>query len=180
MPILAILIALVGSLFLSALPARALPSEPLAAPSHVQQLPLSKVMLYSSGVGYFQHDGTVQGESHVDLRFTVDQINDVLKRRTAIHRSCRVGLLWTTPPSMIGLTFTCLRYPDVRSPLSWIFTSHYMGLAPSSYRSSMPHYSHACMETLSMSRRKIEANGTRRRTDGDGQVVALTGRAPAG
>ena len=29
--------------------------------------------------GHFQHDGTVQGESRVDLRFTVDQINDVFK-----------------------------------------------------------------------------------------------------
>jgi len=44
-----------------------------------QTLPLSKVVLYSSGVGYFEHDGTVQGQGHVDLRFTVDQINDVLK-----------------------------------------------------------------------------------------------------
>ena len=53
-------------------------SEPMPALS-AQALPLSKVVLYSSGVGYFEHDGTVQGHGHVDLRFTVDQINDVLK-----------------------------------------------------------------------------------------------------
>lgn len=53
-------------------------SEPMP-PSPAEALPLSKVVLYSSGVGYFQHDGTVQGEGHVDLRFTIDQINDVLK-----------------------------------------------------------------------------------------------------
>jgi len=53
-------------------------SEPMP-PSPAQALPLSKVVLYSSGVGYFRHDGTVQGEGRVDLRFTIDQINDVLK-----------------------------------------------------------------------------------------------------
>jgi hypothetical protein len=53
-------------------------SEPMPALA-AQTLPLSKVVLYSSGVGYFEHDGTIAGHGHVDLRFTVDQINDVLK-----------------------------------------------------------------------------------------------------
>ncbi|MET0516512.1 MAG: hypothetical protein ABW047_14430, partial [Nitrospiraceae bacterium] len=42
-------------------------------------LPLSKIVLYSSGVGYFQHDGTVQDRAKLDLRFNVNQINDLLK-----------------------------------------------------------------------------------------------------
>jgi len=42
-------------------------------------LPLSKIMLYSSGVGYFQHDGTVNNRTELDLRFNVSQINDILK-----------------------------------------------------------------------------------------------------
>jgi len=42
-------------------------------------LPLSKIMLYSSGVGYFQHDGTVNNRTQLDLRFNVSQINDILK-----------------------------------------------------------------------------------------------------
>nr|MBA2253131.1 hypothetical protein [Nitrospirales bacterium] len=79
MKTLALLISLLSIPFLSTLPAPASPMEPATAPLPLHQLPLSKVVLYSSGVGYFQHDGTVQGESHVDLRFTVDQINDVLK-----------------------------------------------------------------------------------------------------
>lgn len=52
--------------------------EPML-PSLAQTLPLSKVVLYSSGVGYFQHEGTVQDKGRVDLRFTIDQMNDVLK-----------------------------------------------------------------------------------------------------
>ena len=42
-------------------------------------LPLSKIVLYSSGVGYFQHDGTVRDRAQVDLRFNVNQVNDLLK-----------------------------------------------------------------------------------------------------
>jgi hypothetical protein len=75
----ATLISLLGVLFLSTDPAPASQIEPANSALQTNKLPLSKVVLYSSGVGYFQHDGTVQGESHVDLRFTVDQINDVLK-----------------------------------------------------------------------------------------------------
>ena len=42
-------------------------------------LPLSEVILYSSGVGYFQRDGEVEGRARVDLRFKADDINDLLK-----------------------------------------------------------------------------------------------------
>ncbi len=42
-------------------------------------LPLSKIVLYSSGVGYFQHDGSLKDRAQLDLRFNVLQINDILK-----------------------------------------------------------------------------------------------------
>jgi hypothetical protein len=42
-------------------------------------LPLSKIVLYSSGVGYFQHDGSLNNRTQLDLRFNVSQINDILK-----------------------------------------------------------------------------------------------------
>jgi hypothetical protein len=42
-------------------------------------LPLSKIVLYSSGVGYFQHDGTIIDRSQLDLRVSAGQINDILK-----------------------------------------------------------------------------------------------------
>lgn len=42
-------------------------------------LPLSKIILYSSGVGYFQHDGTVTDRTQWDLRLQTNQINDLLK-----------------------------------------------------------------------------------------------------
>ena len=42
-------------------------------------LPLSKIVLYSSGMGYFQHDGTVNNRTRLDLRMHASQINDMLK-----------------------------------------------------------------------------------------------------
>lgn len=42
-------------------------------------LPLTKIVLYSSGVGYFQHDGTVNNRMQLDLRLHTNQINDMLK-----------------------------------------------------------------------------------------------------
>src|SRR5262245_29879260 len=43
------------------------------------RLPLSELILYSSGVGYFERVGEVEGRAEVDLRFKVDDINDLLK-----------------------------------------------------------------------------------------------------
>ena len=42
-------------------------------------LPLSKVVMFNSGVGYFEHRGDVEGDAKVDLQFRVDDINDLLK-----------------------------------------------------------------------------------------------------
>ena len=42
-------------------------------------LPLSKVVLYTSGVGYFQRDGGVEENAQVELRFKTEDINDLLK-----------------------------------------------------------------------------------------------------
>ncbi len=42
-------------------------------------LPLSKVVMFNSGVGYFEHQGTVDGNARVSFRFRVEDINDLLK-----------------------------------------------------------------------------------------------------
>ena len=42
-------------------------------------VPVAKVVLFSSGVGYFEHAGTVQGNGSTMLRFRTSQINDILK-----------------------------------------------------------------------------------------------------
>lgn len=42
-------------------------------------VPVTKVLLFSSGVGYFEHAGSVRGNSATELRFKTSQINDILK-----------------------------------------------------------------------------------------------------
>jgi len=44
-----------------------------------ESLPIRKIVLYRSGVGYFERDGQVGGNAEVQLRFNTDQINDILK-----------------------------------------------------------------------------------------------------
>ncbi len=64
------------------------PSDSPAGPAEVPapaaqvggpQLPVAQCILYSSGVGYFQREGTVEGNARVDLTFPVQDINDLLK-----------------------------------------------------------------------------------------------------
>src|SRR5262249_51004667 len=43
------------------------------------QLPIGRVVLFSSGVGYFQREGQVEGNARVDLSFDVKDINDLIK-----------------------------------------------------------------------------------------------------
>ncbi len=42
-------------------------------------LPVTRVVLFSSGVGYFEHRGMVSGEASVSLPFRSDEVNDALK-----------------------------------------------------------------------------------------------------
>jgi hypothetical protein len=42
-------------------------------------LPVTQVVLFSSGVGYFQREGPVEGTQRVDLRFPAAEVNDLLK-----------------------------------------------------------------------------------------------------
>jgi hypothetical protein len=51
--------------------------EPASAPQ--VQLPIGQVVLFSSGVGYYQREGSVEGDARVDLSFPVTDINDLIK-----------------------------------------------------------------------------------------------------
>ena len=56
---------------------------PLCAAAQTEEkdvtVPISSLVLFTSGVGYFQHDGTVEGNARMELTFSSDQINDLLK-----------------------------------------------------------------------------------------------------
>jgi hypothetical protein len=60
-------------LLAAGLPALAQPQQGKA------DLPISRIVLFSSGVGYFQRDGHVEGNARIDLQFSASNINDLLK-----------------------------------------------------------------------------------------------------
>jgi hypothetical protein len=54
------------------------------APAVDSRLPVRRVVLYKSGIGYFEHLGEVQGSQNVTIEFTSGQLNDVLKSLTTL------------------------------------------------------------------------------------------------
>ncbi len=48
------------------------------------KLPVERVVLYKSGVGYFEHEGQVRGDQSVNIDFTSGQLNDVLQSLTVL------------------------------------------------------------------------------------------------
>ena len=49
-------------------------------------LPLESVVLFTSGVGYFQHAGEVTGDATVEMQFAADDVNDLLKSMVVLDR----------------------------------------------------------------------------------------------
>ena len=43
------------------------------------ELPITRIVLFNSGVGFFEHNGKVDGDRRVELKFRTDDVNDLLK-----------------------------------------------------------------------------------------------------
>ena len=69
--------------------ARAQTQTPKAAPT--ADLPLRQVALFSSGVGYFERAGTVQGDADIPMSFRAGQLSDVLKSLVLFDAKGRVA-----------------------------------------------------------------------------------------
>ncbi|HXX46385.1 MAG TPA: carboxypeptidase regulatory-like domain-containing protein [Candidatus Acidoferrales bacterium] len=52
--------------------------------SSTSKLPIRRVVLYKTGVGYFEHLGHIQGDQDVRIDFTSGQLNDVLQSLTIL------------------------------------------------------------------------------------------------
>ena len=68
---------------LMSLPAEGIAEEQGGIISHQMQLnemlPLEKVVLFSSGVGYFEHRGYVEGNTSLEVAFATEEMADILK-----------------------------------------------------------------------------------------------------
>jgi hypothetical protein len=60
------------------------PAPRAAAPPASARLPVRRVVLYKSGVGYFEHVGRVSGTQTVSIDLTSGQLDDVLKSLTTV------------------------------------------------------------------------------------------------
>ena len=58
-------------------------SDPVSAEPSAR-LPVTRVILYKNGVGYFEHSGHVRDNQDVNVDFTTAQLNDVLKSLTVL------------------------------------------------------------------------------------------------
>ena len=65
-------------------PSTAIPAQSAAEPAPGAALPVRRVVLYKTGVGYFEHLGNVRDRQAVTIRFTSAQLNDVLKSLTVL------------------------------------------------------------------------------------------------
>src|SRR5436853_805092 len=54
-------------------------SIPVRAQDKPADLPIKRVVMFSSGVAFFEHTGQVDGNAQVELKFDVKDINDLLK-----------------------------------------------------------------------------------------------------
>lgn len=75
-------LALTGpmALLLASGEARAADAAPArAAGTNESDLPIRRIVLYRSGVGYFERQGTIEGDATATLRFKTQQVNDILK-----------------------------------------------------------------------------------------------------
>ena len=71
-----------AKLITTASPAKEQPET--SVESVAAKLPVHRVVLYKSGVGYFEHLGGVRGDQTVRIDFTSSQLNDVLQSLTVL------------------------------------------------------------------------------------------------
>lgn len=64
--------------------ARRSQTDSTVAPAAAAKLPIRRVILYKTGVGYFEHLGEVTGDQTVAIDFTSGQLNDVLQSLTVL------------------------------------------------------------------------------------------------
>src|SRR5262245_5181463 len=60
-------------------PAEATATDAVAKAPSSPILPVNQAVLFSSGVGFFQREGEIDGNQRIDLSFPVQDINDLLK-----------------------------------------------------------------------------------------------------
>jgi hypothetical protein len=75
-------------------------------------LRVTRVILSKTGVGYFEHLGTITGNQSIAVQFTGDQLDDVLKSLTAVDLGAgRVTGISYDSPTPVERRLQALRVP---------------------------------------------------------------------
>jgi len=89
---------------------------PPATPERTVSIPVKVVVLFSSGVGYFEHIGPVTGNASTQLRFKTGQINDILKSLVLQDTSGRVGGIVYPSQDPLARTLTSFQVDITDNP----------------------------------------------------------------
>lgn len=79
--------AIIACAGLAAAPTAIFAQAPAAEKNAGDNLPITRITLYRSGVASMQRRGMVDGDAKVQLRFTTDQVNDILKSMVVLDLS---------------------------------------------------------------------------------------------
>ncbi|MGA9593865.1 MAG: carboxypeptidase-like regulatory domain-containing protein, partial [Candidatus Acidiferrales bacterium] len=83
-----------------------------ASSDRASKLPVRRVILYKSGVGYFEHLGRVSGDQSVHIDFSSGQLNDVLQSLTILDlNGGRIGGVTYNSEAPLGQRLGALRLP---------------------------------------------------------------------
>ena len=95
-------------------------------------LPLTRVVLFNAGVGYFHREGKVDGDARLDLRFPEADVNDLIKSLVISDkdggkaRAVTYDAVPDAPAFDVDHAFASLGYGQVKTsirsmpPLYWI------------------------------------------------------------
>jgi hypothetical protein len=141
-PSMAILVLATATIHGQTPPAPAAPAAQPArsiapAPSAAARLPVRRVVLYKSGIGYFEHLGRVSGAQTVSIDLTSGQLDDVLKSLTTVDLG---------GGQVTGITY------NTEAPLAEQLRKLRLPLAPYVTRSAL-------LEALSGARVEVRAGG---------------------
>jgi len=92
---------------------------PAFAADDAQSLPLKRVVLSTSGLGHFEHEGQVNGNASIDLPVRLDQVDDILKSLVVLDNVGRVGNVNLPGREPLQQTFRDLPFTqdDLNSPV---------------------------------------------------------------
>src|SRR5580704_3390473 len=139
-------------------------AAPAVSAEAAGRLPVTRVILYKNGVGYFEHSGHVRGSQDVNVDFTTAQLNDVLKSLTVLDlgkgRITGVSYNSTAP---LEKRLGSLRLPVGENPTTAQFLDALRGARVEIHSGSLS----ASGRLLSIESRELPGKGDAANNDGE-------------